>query len=286
MTDLTGGACLTTTRCSPRGMAMLAQGDDAMKRRQLFEIEDIGWVPGSLRDTGTDLLRFATSLTKPYHRAFPRIVEEVKRSNTTHIVDLCSGGGGPIAQLATALDEAGLDVQITLTDLHPNRRAAQTMAGSSGWLAYEREPVDATAVPAHLTGFRTLFTSFHHFEPGAARKILVDAVEARQPIGIFELTQRKVPLMLFSLTNIPVALALTPFVRPFRLSRLLWTYSGFGPLLFWWDGMVSCMRSYTVGDLKAMVQGLPRNDYDWQIGIEPGRPAGITYLIGVPGGTS
>ena len=51
------------------------------------------------------------------------------------------------------------------------------------------------------------------------------AVEARQPIGIFEIPERSVTTMIPLLyTPLYVAVA-TPFIRPFRWRRLLWTYA-------------------------------------------------------------
>ena len=50
--------------------------------------------------------------------------------------------------------------------------------------------MSATAVPARLSGFRTMFTSFHHFKPEQAQAILADAVRNRCGIGIFEFTYR------------------------------------------------------------------------------------------------
>jgi hypothetical protein len=35
-----------------------------------------------------------------------------------------------------------------------------------------------------------MFTSFHHFRPAAAEAIIQNAVDARQGIGIFEVTRR------------------------------------------------------------------------------------------------
>ena len=41
-------------------------------------------------------------------------------------------------------------------------------------------------VPESLNGFRTLFSSFHHFRPEQARAILANAMEKKQAIAVFE----------------------------------------------------------------------------------------------------
>ena len=87
---------------------------------------------------------------------------------------------------------------------------------SSGKVDFLEEPVDATAVPEHLPGFRTLFASLHHFRPGVARRILQDAVDRRQPIGVFDFSARRPPpLSIMLLANPLTLLMLTPFIRPF-----------------------------------------------------------------------
>jgi hypothetical protein len=65
-----------------------------------------------------------------------------------------------------------------------------------------------------------MFNAFHHFSPSAALKVLRDAVRAREPIGVFEIPDRRwsTVISLLLLTPIMVA-ATTPFIRPFQLAR-------------------------------------------------------------------
>ena len=149
------------------------------------------------------------------------------------------------------------------------------------------DSVDAAKVPPELTGFRTMFNSFHHFSPRAARDVLQCAVLAGQPIGIFEIPERSaatiVPLLF---TPLFVAIA-TPFIRPFQWRRLLWTYVlPLVPMTCWWDGLVSQLRAYTVPELHELA--LELGEYDWEADRIPiGATAGhLTYLLGIPKGRS
>lgn len=134
-----------------------------------------------------------------------------------------------------------------------------------------------------MVGLRTMFNAFHHFAPKSARLVLQNAVQARQPVGIFEIPERSLIMMVaFLFTPVYVALA-TPFVRPFRWTRLLWTYViPLIPLTCWWDGLVSECRAYTVAEMLAMTQGF--DDYDWKADrVEvPGRLGHLTHLLGIP----
>ncbi|MDP3910236.1 MAG: hypothetical protein Q8Q14_07575 [Gemmatimonadales bacterium] len=240
-----------------------------MRRLHLVEIHDLPWCPPSLRDALTDFLAFALALPRTYEPAGPLIRAAAARSGARRIVDLCSGAGGPWPLLAPAV---GLPV--VLTDLYPHRHAD-----------LHPSPVDARAVPASLDGFRTMFTAFHHFRPEEARKILEDAVARRQGIAIFEAARRApFDLALVALTWLGSLLA-GPFVRPFRWSRLLWTYLPPAlPLVGTFDAIVSCLRWYSPAELRELVAGL--DAYDWDIGVRRASrsPLRMTYLIGVPRG--
>jgi hypothetical protein len=144
--------------------------------------------------------------------------------------------------------------------------------------------VDARAVPAELAGFRTLFAAFHHFLPADARRILADAAAARQGIAIFEATQRSRRALLLMVLLPVVILLVTPFIRPFRWSRLAWTYLlPVVPLAALVDGIVSCLRTYTPAELRQLAAGLD-NGYRVEIGEmrAPRSLIPITYLIAYP----
>ena len=132
------------------------------------------------------------------------------------------------------------------------------------------DSVDATAVPPHLSGFRTLFASLHHFRPQVARRVLQDAVDQRRPIGIFDMSARRPPPMPMLLLANPLAVLLVmPIIRPFRWSCLFWTYIiPVVPLFIVWDGFISGFRLYSTQELQEVVDGLSSNDYVWAIGRE------------------
>jgi hypothetical protein len=261
-----------------------------MKRIHLVELEDLPWFPAVLRDGGTSYLELVLRLSGHARMLAPTLAAAMKRTGSTEIVDLCSGGGGPVRIVVDALAEGGLPVTARLTDLYPNTPAhAHIAAASGGRISFERAPVDATAVPANLKGFRTIFNAFHHFQPDAARRILADAMHARQPIGVFEVVSRE-PLPLFGMFTAPLGVTLTmPFWRPFRWQWILWTWIvPIMPLFVVWDGLVSWLRVYGEDELRELISGLNDPGYTWEIGrIRLGdAPAHATWLIGTPAGAA
>jgi hypothetical protein len=263
-----------------------------MRRVQFIELHEQPWFPSSLRDETTDALQFGLNLSKAYAPIAPLLQGVLDSAGSCLVVDLCSGGGGPWLELFRKLqsrklqgDAPGPQIShIWLTDKYPNLRALENPgAASENRITYYPGSVEAMKVPSELKGFRTMFTSFHHFSPEEARAILQNAVDAGEGIGIFEVTQRA-PLtigLMFPWALMPFVC--TPWIRPFRWSRLLWTYLiPIIPLVFLFDGVVSCLRTYGPRELREIVDKLPASEYQWEIGEHPSGRVPITYLIGCP----
>jgi hypothetical protein len=251
---------------------------------QLFELEDLTWFPHTIRDFATDYLHFMGTWFALHKPIVPLLRAMLENSKTSCVVDLCSGGGGPLLAIYEALSADQINVHFLRTDKFPNIPAFQRLSSQypSGF-RYIADPIDATNVPENLVGLRTMFNAFHHFAPESALLVLENAVQMQQSIGIFEIPERSLLMMIpFFFTPIFIALA-TPFIRPFRWERLLWTYGiPLIPLMCLWDGLVSTCRVFSVEEMLAMTQGF--RDYDWKadcIGIR-GMAGHLTYLLGIP----
>jgi hypothetical protein len=131
---------------------------------------------------------------------------------------------------------------------------------------YEK-PVDASRPPHDLTGFRTMFSSFHHFDPQDARAMLADSFDRDEGIAIFEAAERR-PLSVCVIFFVPLlSLVLAPKIRPFCWSRLFWTYLvPVIPFVLWIDGILSCLRCYSLADMAELTAGLDSERYSWQLG--------------------
>jgi hypothetical protein len=260
-----------------------------MGRIHLFELEDQSWFPDVIRDAGTAYLERAVEVTGQAQSMVPKLREALEAAGTRHLVDLGSGGGGPLPILLDELADTGVEATATLTDRYPNLDHFEHVAAESGGrVDFVAEPVDATAVPPALKGMRSLFNSFHHFRPELARSILQGAVRDRSPIAIFEVVGRE-PATIFGIAFAWLAvLVLMPTIRPMRPAWLLFTYLiPVIPLFVTWDGLVSCLRVYSPAELESMVVGLEGGEaFHWDIGrIRLGRtPGHATYLVGTPRG--
>lgn len=259
-----------------------------MPRVHLFEWEDQSWFPRTFRNFITDHLVFHTR--RLYRPMIPLLSEKLRETGYTNIVDLCSGGGGPLQVVVPkCADELEASVDAKMTDLFPNLKAFRdAQRESDGSIGFLDESIDATNCPEDLDGFRTMFTALHHFRPDEVERILADAAAKRVPIGVFEFTERNV----LNATVTPIAatlsaLLLTPFLGRMSLMRLVFTYLiPLAPLFLVWDGFVSSLRTYSPRELDDLTRRVDAPGYRWEIGKVSAfgyiGPYNITYLFGVP----
>lgn len=271
-----------------------------MPRRQLFEIEDQPWCPPAVRDAATDYLQLLIALAKPYRAVTPILARALVASGGDRVIDLASGAGGPWPGLLADLARHGLAPRVTLTDLYPNRGAAARLAAYSlparppgdpaagpartAHIAYHPEPVDAARPPEELGGFRTIFSSFHHFAPTRARALLADAVRRGEGIAVFEVVARRPELFTLAALHPLLVPLVTPFMGRVSWARLAWTYLlPAVPMVVAFDGLVSCARAYTPAELLKLTAGLGAG-YRWEAStLRAARWAlPVTYLVGWP----
>ena len=81
-----------------------------------------------------------------------------------------------------------------------------------------------------------------------------------------------------------MAAVMTPFIRPFRWSRILITYVIPAiPVCTLWDGLVSVLRTYSVEEMEEMAATLQSGDsFTWEIGEKTSGSVSILYLLGYP----
>ncbi|HEY1100680.1 MAG TPA: hypothetical protein VGF99_17195, partial [Myxococcota bacterium] len=118
-----------------------------MPRIHAPEIEDEPWLPRVIRDALTGFLQISAEALRVYDAAAPVIADVAHRHHATRLVDLCSGGGGPVVRLRRLLERRGVDVDVVLTDLFPNLDAFAAAHARDPRIVGRTVPVDAADVP-------------------------------------------------------------------------------------------------------------------------------------------
>ena len=217
-----------------------------MKRRQLIEFEDLDGFPSSVREGITDYLRFFFSVFRLYLPSVSIIKNLLEKTGESAIIDLCSGGGGPIMHIVKKLDASGIkDFRVILTDKFPNLSAKKFIsAKTNGRITFHEKTIDAGNVPKELKGIRVMYSAFHHFDDKKALEVLQNSVDCNSPIAIFEGGERRLLYILGVILSTPLlTLFFTPFIRPFRWIKIFFTYViPLIPLFAFTDGIVSTIR--------------------------------------------
>lgn len=255
-----------------------------MKRVHLFEFGDKSWVPKFLRDYMTDFLEFGANQFDVYKDTIEILNRGLDQASENKVIDIGSGGGGGWPKIIKHLNHRNSPYKIRLTDFNPNIRAFKKMKASfPNVIEYESKPIDATDVPKSLKGLRTMFLSFHHMKPKDGQKILQNAVDSGEPIGIFELQDRSIPSLLMMFILAPInAIITAPFIKPFSIGRIVFTFLiPILPLIIWFDGVVSNLRTYNEEELKVLVSKTKgAENYHWDIGRKRNGPGFVLYLLG------
>ena len=124
-----------------------------LPRFQLFELEDLTWFPQTIRNLATDYLHFMDTRFSLHKPLLPVLRAMLKKSKTSCIVDLCSGGGRPILSLYEVLlpesrsDSIYADAQNTRISMRFKRLSSQYPSG----IGCITDPVDATNVPKDVS---------------------------------------------------------------------------------------------------------------------------------------
>lgn len=235
----------------------------------------------------TDYLRFIFHTFDLYAPVMPILTRVVEKTKTPQFVDLCSGSGGAIERIQKNLmTRYNLNIKFILTDRFPPIQVYKYIEQQTkGAVSYFPFSVLAEQVPRNLTGFRILFSGIHHFEPEDLIAVMRNAADAGEGIAMFDGGNRTLWMMLLILLFHPVALALfTPLIKPFRWSRLVFTY--FIPLIpigTVWDGIVSINNLYKPSELLSMAKTSGITSFNWEAGkIKNKYGLSITYLLGIP----
>jgi hypothetical protein len=256
-----------------------------MRRLRLIEIHEQRWFPSELRTAVTDLLQFTLNLTRYDRAVAPLLQVALHTAETKCVVDLCSGGGGPWPDLLDAMKSAE-PVSVCLTDKYPNCASFERIqASSQKRVTFATKPIDAEYVPSELLGFRTLFNSFHHFQDGHAEHVLADAVQNGQGVAVFEVPRRCPVTILATCLMALAAFLFLPFVRPFSFSLFAWTYLvPVLPFVMWFDGIVSCLRSHSLSELRELAGQPVMRSHEWWCGTLRAQTSmlPVTVLIGCP----
>lgn len=151
--------------------------------------------------------------------------------------------------------------------------------------AISRKTIGLDNFSTHEKGLYVSVNGFHQLKEAEAHNLLEEIAKSRNPVALVEGNNDSL-WQVFGMTIIvPLTVLLTaPFVKPFRFSRLIFTYLiPILPLVTFIDGAIALTRLYAPADLDELTGNIKESNYTWRSGkLDNGRGGKIIYLLGYP----
>lgn len=199
------------------------------------ELEDYPWFPATLRKYQTDFIGFVVSKFNIYQGFIEYLNKENIKSKFQY--DLCSGSAEPAS---TIFKSTNCFSDLVLSDKYPS---------------YENiEKLDVLDANYNSKFAYTMFNAFHHFDDNEKKKIVEKVKEADAQayfVEILEPTAFFILKVLFA--TIIGTILLTPFIKPFSLKRLFFTYIiPLNIINISYDGAISVLKSRSLNQYQLL----------------------------------
>lgn len=204
------------------------------------ELEDYHWFPGVLRKFQTDYIGFVVSKFNIYESFIEYLNIQNVKANIQF--DLCSGSAEPAS---TIFKKSICFKELILSDKYPSYPNIKKI-----------DVLDTNFYEHHTY---TMFNAFHHFDDQEKNNIVEKIKSANAQAYFVEILEPSfffIIKVLFA-TTIGTIL-LSPFIRPFSLKRLFFTYVlPVNILNISYDGIISVLKSRSF----SQYQTLFKNDH-------------------------
>jgi hypothetical protein len=208
------------------------------------ELEDLRWFPSLLRNFQTTFIGFVVTRFG-FYKPFIQYLNNLQLSPKP-LTDLCSGSGEPAMYI---FNQSNCFTGLLLTDKYPNTKP------DTAKIIYRQEPVDVLHMEFKPDSYYTMFNSFHHFSDAEKQQLAKKMRESNTHIFCVEILEPTFFCLLKVMLMTTVGcILLTPFIRPFSFSRLLFTYIiPVNILTIAADGIVSVFKSRSVKQYKTLL---------------------------------
>lgn len=199
------------------------------------ELEDYTCYPSVLRNFQTEFIGFVVVRFHVYD-SFIRFLETLSLPLKS-MTDLCSGSGEPAIRI---FRKSSRFQDLTLSDKYPNTRVLK-----NDKIFYSQQSADVLTMKFNPETCYTMFNAFHHFKDEEKLKIAQNITSTGSTALFVEILEPNIIcLMKVVLSTILGSLLLTPFIRPFSLTRILLTYIiPVNVFTITFDGIVSVFKS-------------------------------------------
>ncbi len=231
------------------------------------ELEDYENFPAFLRNYQTEYIGFAVSQLRIYD-VFIDLVR-TQGLSAESMTDLCSGSGEPALSV---YQNCRCFERLVLSDKHP-----ESILSNERLLNYAVRQYDVLKMDFRSDTCYTMFNSFHHFSDSDKVKIMRNISESGSKGFIVEILEPTlINLFKVILATTFGVLLLSPFVRPYSLGRIFFTYVlPINVLTITIDGVLSVLKSKTRDQYREM---LTRTDIEYSFHLLKGKWASLLVI--------
>jgi hypothetical protein len=202
------------------------------------ELEDYNWFPAVLRNFQTEFIGFIVDKFNVYG-GFIQHLNALQLAKLP-MTDLCSGSGNPAISIYR---KSKCFSSLQLTDKFPS-----VLKIDDTEIHYEIQPSDVLEMEFKPNTYYTMFNAFHHFTDEEKIKITQKIQNSGSDAFIVEILEPSAFYLLkIMFTTTIGCLILSPFMRPFSLKRLFFTYIlPVNLITITFDGIVSVFKARSV----------------------------------------
>ncbi len=240
------------------------------------ELEDYNWFPTIFRRYQADYIGSLVKWLSVYQPLVSQLEQLVDSTRPEIIQDLCSGSGIP----AIYIRERGKNIpQTILSDKYPDLSFKDDPK-----LTYLKTSIDALELIPQPGICYTMYNAFHHFS-SAEQKELVRKMGANRNAFLFaEILQPGILIMIriiFASTILQLFTA--PFIKPFSISRLFFTYIiPVNLLTVLYDGIISVFKSGSANYYRRLLEELSNDEFEISVGEYNNWKGSLIFIKGNP----
>ena len=240
------------------------------------ELEDYNWFPQLFRHFQAAYIGSIIKWTKFYKPLVPVVQQLLNENKIDNIQDLCSGSGMPAVFMQQQLSG---NYKTILSDKFPE----QSFADAENIIYLKNETDVLLLKPEHDTCY-TMYNAFHHFADIEKQAVLKNLQGANAPFVIAEILEPDFfTLIKIVFTTTIIQLVVAPFVKPFSLLRLLFTYIiPVNLITVTYDGVISVLKSKSVQQYQNLVNKTTNENYEITVHKISTWKGAITYIKGNP----
>ncbi len=219
------------------------------------ELEDYNWFPKIFRRFQMEYIGSIIQWVHFYQPLVPVLKTILEENNINTIHDLCSGSGMPAVYIQ---EQMGDKYKTILTDKFPESSFVNTTT-----VNYLQEEADVMGLLSEHARCYTMYNAFHHFNHQQQQQIIQKLQTANVPFVFAEILEPDFfTLIKIIFTTTVLQLLTTPFVRPFSLLRLLFTYIiPVNVFTVTYDGVVSVLKSKSVKQYQKLLEEVTKSSY-------------------------